>query len=94
MTEADRIEYCSKDIFKYEKKQLPSNKFLKIFILKYRKQVIFQSYSITGFQYIVVMELAEVKERRLQIKDEICELKEVVSKAHEMTEYVPLEIIK
>lgn len=40
------------------------------------------------------MELAEVKERRLQIKDEICELKEVVSKAHEMTEYVPLEIMK
>ena len=40
------------------------------------------------------MELAEVKERRLQIKDEIGELKEVVSKAHEMTEYLPLEIIK
>lgn len=40
------------------------------------------------------MELAEVKERRLQIKDEICELKEVICKAHEMTEYVPLEIMK
>ena len=40
------------------------------------------------------MELAEAKERRLQIKDEMGELKEVVSKAHEMTEYLPLEIIK
>lgn len=40
------------------------------------------------------MELAEVKERRLQIKDEMGELKEVVSRAHEMTEYVPLEISK
>ena len=40
------------------------------------------------------MELAEVKERRLQIKDEMRELKEVFCKAHEMTEYVLLEIIK